>query len=434
MTAPEDKIRAALRETAGEIQPHSVPPLRLPDAGRRRLLPTRPGGRAARTWLAPLAAAAAVAAVVTGSLAAAHVIGAGPAPAARHRITPVPGPDGLPPYYIRRAGFTGPGRTGGTRLGIYATATGRAVATATLPGDVTMLAAGGGTGTFFAATFGRCAPSARWGLPCHAAGRTGWGVFYRITLTATGARASLLPIRPVPGPVQVMGAAPDGSKLAFRVSTINAPSARGDNTLTVAWTATGRERHWSTARPGSLMSYITPISDYISWFGGSSRLAFPWQNGGSQPTLSLVLHVLDTSAPGTGLLAGADLAAPKRAGRLAEQVISPDGSTVIATVPGGPGGPAGIPDWSVVSFPAGTGQPVRVLFAARPGWHGRHWSCRPLWVSHTGQRVVLRCTYHPPGGGSLHRVFLAGPGGVLRRLPWLDSPATAFELGSMPER
>lgn len=430
MSSTEDRLRAATRAAGATVTPGSIPPLRLPEAGSRR---PRPGRRHARTWLVPLGAAAAVAAVVTGSLTAAHVIGAGRAQAARHRITPVPGPDGLPPYYIRRAGFTGPISAGGTRLGIYATATGRAVSTATLPGRVTILAAGGGTGTFFAATWGTCAPSARWGLPCRATGRpTQRTVFYRITLTATGARVSLLPIPPT-GLVQVMGAAPDGSKLAFRAVMLP-PPVSGASTLTVASTATGRERHWSTNRPGSLMSTVTPISNYISWFGGSSRLAFPWQTGRNQLTLTLVLHVLDTSAPGTGLLAGTALVPPKRAGRLAGQAISPDGSTVIATVPGGPGGPAGIPDWSVVSFPAGTGQPVRVLFAAKPDRYGKHWSCRPLWVSHTGQRVVIGCAYHPPGGGSLHQVFLAGPGGALRRLPWLDSPATAFDLGSMPER
>ena len=53
MNTLEDKLRAALEETAGEIRLHSVPPLRLDRRRRLRLLPA--GGQRWRGWLTPLA-------------------------------------------------------------------------------------------------------------------------------------------------------------------------------------------------------------------------------------------------------------------------------------------------------------------------------------------------------------------------------------------
>jgi hypothetical protein len=69
MNTLEDTLRAALHETGAEITPQSVPPLRLHDGWRR---PGRPGIGSRRrwpAWLAPLAAAAAVAVVIAASLA-----------------------------------------------------------------------------------------------------------------------------------------------------------------------------------------------------------------------------------------------------------------------------------------------------------------------------------------------------------------------------
>jgi hypothetical protein len=68
MTPLEGKVRDAIRAKAGEVPPSAVPPLRLPPRrqppGRRRIFGR---GRHWRGWAAPLAAAAAVAAVVAGT-------------------------------------------------------------------------------------------------------------------------------------------------------------------------------------------------------------------------------------------------------------------------------------------------------------------------------------------------------------------------------
>lgn len=378
--------------------------------------------------------------VVIGSFTAAHVIG-GATPAGHLRLSHVPTParvDGLPPYFIRRVGPAGTGFRkvrvagrvqrilvpAGTRLGVYSSATGRAVAAATLPGREAGLAAGGSPGTFFAAEEFLCTRSGRGSPPCRGISRA-WPVvtvFYRITLTAAGTLVKQLPVRPMPGVVLAISATADGRELAVYRGTVAPP---GGTALTVASTVTGRERNWTTTRPGPL-----PGVALLSWLADGRRVAFvrvlPGRN------LRTVVHLLDTGVPGADLLAGASLAPPQLPAFV--QAISPDASTVIATTPGSPrvAGP-GLPGWSVVSSPARTGRPVRVLFAAGRHEHGTYWNCQLLWVSHTGQRVLIRCGYHPAGGGSQHRVFLAGPGRALRRLPWLEPPADAFTLGSMPQ-
>ena len=446
MNAAEGKIRAALRETAEQIPSHSVPPLRLPQPERRRLLPRLPHGRHLPAWLPPLGVAAAVAAVVIGSLTAAHVIGGSAGPAGHHRMTRLPTParvDGLPPYFIR---WAGPARTKarqvringkvqrilvpiGSRLALYSTATGRAVATVTLPGRATALAAGGGAGTFFAAALGPCPAPIRGSLPCRWVSRDRQEVFYRITLTGAGAQVSVLPIRPVPGRVLDLSAAPDGRQLASATfsSQLGQSLASGAApVVTVISTATGEYRNWTTTRPGFTIGGT-------SWLADSQRLAFLWAGAGS--TGVPVLHLLDTSRPGGDALAGGAAVQPQRAGYLKDRLVSPDGSTVIATEErsAGQASPGVIPGGSVVSFPAGTGQPVHVLVAAGQHGQGRYWGCLPLWVSHTGQRVLVSCRYRPSGShASQHLVLLAGPGRGLRRLPWLDPSAGAFTVMAFP--
>jgi hypothetical protein len=77
MTPLEDKVRQALRAKADQV-PDAAPPLRLP-ARRRRFLSLahrggqRRGAPAWRGWLAPVAAAVSVAAVIAGSVTASQV-------------------------------------------------------------------------------------------------------------------------------------------------------------------------------------------------------------------------------------------------------------------------------------------------------------------------------------------------------------------------
>ena len=89
MTPPQDKLRAALRETADEI-PSDPPPLRLNPARR-----TQNGTRSAwRAWAAPLAAAAVVVAVIAASVTLAREV---PKPQPASSPAAEAGP---PPYYV----------------------------------------------------------------------------------------------------------------------------------------------------------------------------------------------------------------------------------------------------------------------------------------------------------------------------------------------
>jgi hypothetical protein len=79
MTPLEDRVREALAGKAREFPPDAVPPLRLP-ARRRRFFSLAYGGGerkeapGSRGWLAPVAAAVMVAAVIAGSVAVSHVV------------------------------------------------------------------------------------------------------------------------------------------------------------------------------------------------------------------------------------------------------------------------------------------------------------------------------------------------------------------------
>jgi hypothetical protein len=93
MTPLEDKVRQAFQAKAGQVRYDVAPPLRLP-ARRRRFFSLAHGGGQSkgapgrRGWLAPVASAVLVAAVIAGSVAASRIVaghqrpapGAAPAP------------------------------------------------------------------------------------------------------------------------------------------------------------------------------------------------------------------------------------------------------------------------------------------------------------------------------------------------------------------
>ena len=123
MTGLENKLRAALRDTAGEIHA-DPPPLRLPPArDPARPGPVWPGRRRWIGWAAPLAAAAVVLAVVAASLAVVHG-GSG-------RTTSKPaGRAAVPPYYVALTAPAYPDVYDGnaTAAEVRATATGAVLA------------------------------------------------------------------------------------------------------------------------------------------------------------------------------------------------------------------------------------------------------------------------------------------------------------------
>src|SRR6266702_6708311 len=80
----EDRLRAATRAAARTVPDGSARPLVLPAPRRRRT--AVPGGRAWRQWMAPIAAAAAVLAVVMGLLAITGLLPGRPTVSHAHRV------------------------------------------------------------------------------------------------------------------------------------------------------------------------------------------------------------------------------------------------------------------------------------------------------------------------------------------------------------
>ena len=75
MSALEDRLRTELRAESELIAPESIPALSLPEQdGRRAATPRRWGLRWWPAWVTPMAAAAAVLAVIIASLAISGVI------------------------------------------------------------------------------------------------------------------------------------------------------------------------------------------------------------------------------------------------------------------------------------------------------------------------------------------------------------------------
>ena len=143
MSALEDRLRRDLRAESEEITPDILADLRLPGtAGRyRRLAAARGPGTSARwlAWARPLAAAAAVIAVIAGALAVSRALGGQP---------PAPG---IPPDYSSAPAYYAYGVQGdiynyvrngaqfsssvqGRYIKVRATSTGRLLATVSPPG------------------------------------------------------------------------------------------------------------------------------------------------------------------------------------------------------------------------------------------------------------------------------------------------------------
>jgi hypothetical protein len=418
MNTLEDRIRAAARAAAGTVADGSAPPLRLPQRGR---VPRWPAWGERKSMIVPLAAAAAVIAVVAGLILAVGrttpggtIPGVGPPLAAPLPLTA----DGLPAYFLEypiayQQGGAQPGTANEGRppipsrfrsqetLRIVATATGEVAATATMPGYVTAIAAS--RGAFFAAVV-----------------RDSLARFYEIRMTSsrTGTAVTELPIPPDTAPVESMAASPNGARLAY--STVVMHSASGDvQNLVIASTTEDSEHEWTTPA-----SYSTGSMGPMNFLADGRTLAFSW-TGPSETSPSSALRLLDTAAPGSDLMAGrAVLRFANEPGMVESYTLSPNGRVAVGVASGRPY--QTVVDSMVVSS---AGNPNRkVLY--RPSEIGADPvnSCNtpPLWISNTGSQVLIECyaTASPDV-----RIVLINHGHVTQ-LPWLD--ATANEVTAFP--
>jgi len=209
--------------------------------------------------------------------------------------------------------------------------------------------------------------------------------FYALRITASGQSAglTLLAIRPLPirEAVDAVALTPDGTRLAVAIQ-----SGGRDGRVEVITLATGAVRTWTTTRGG--------LPEALSWDAAGRRLAFFW----SSATSAAGLWLLDTSAPGTGLLSGRRLL-PQTVGpdEVQSALISPDARTIIASVTynGTAQVSQGTVVGGIVEVSAQTGRPRRTLLAERAahssdvGWHIT--SCLLPSLDATGNHLLASC-------------------------------------------
>jgi hypothetical protein len=311
MNVSPDQIRAATRKAAAVITEDTLPPLRLDGSPGGRSRP-RPGQRSRPAWVAPLAAAAAIAIVAGGGVTARSLLdrpgtlakpgtGRPSASGAPTRGTSAGSYTDVPPYYVAvanksltvvRSTFFGATRARITTrtpvVGVAGAADGR-----TFVLDEQQSITGG---------------SVKW---------VGQPVFYLLRLTASGTEESLtrLAVPAIPSGTVVSGLAlsPDGSKLAVDVNSPSWPTARLMEIMTYTL-ATGAVRSWTTTSgvtnsdaPFGFTGSGVDGAQSISWTADSRTLAFGVQN-----TSYVGVRLLDTAAGGTDLIADSRLAVIER--------------------------------------------------------------------------------------------------------------------------
>ena len=299
--ALENKLRAALRDTAGEI-PADPPPLRLPPARD----PARPGRRRWIGWAAPLAAAALVLAVVAASLA---VVRGG---SGRTTSNPA-GPAAVPPYYVALTAPAYPDVYSGnaTAAEVRATTTGAVLAKVVPPKPYVHFA--GVTAAADHRTFVLVAEEKS--HPPDQPPQPGEGPhpyyqpsrFYLLRFDPGTGRVSLraLPAAFIPANAEVhdMALSPDGTSLAADIGLDYVGSH-----LIVFGLATGTERAWSfktcaSCHPsGGGLGYVGTNVDALSWTADGKHVAFVGPNRAGWPSHSTV-RLLDVTLPGPDLLA-----------------------------------------------------------------------------------------------------------------------------------
>jgi hypothetical protein len=398
MNTVEDRLRTALRETAGEVTPQSVPPLRLHGARRRgRAHPA--ARRRWAAWLAPLAAAASVTAAVAASLAISTAFHGG------HRAASRPaGPfAGLPPYYVVLVGKNpSPVVMQRQFAEVRATATGATLARVTPPRPYRtfVAAAGAGDGRTFVLVAGP------WAVTYRAGGkfiREAPTKFFMLHIGAGGGskRLTALPIARQPGGAFDIALSPDGSRLAvaLRDASVGGPA------IQVFDVATGSERVWRWPGGGPVTNNAGGEGEVLSWAADDRTLAFQqWVTGEI-----IHLRLLDTTAPGTSLRAASRLLLTWPGdgatwhyvhGKISHvlfgfsAIITPDGSKIVAATEDLTMHPLSS-ELAFTEFSAATGKVVKVLGRwPIPGLYPGQVQ-DVLWTNSSGSKLIVLA--HKPG-------------------------------------
>ena len=421
MTDLEQRLRDELQKISERADPGSIRPLRVrPARGHRRLA----------RWLTPVAAVAAVLAVIGGVYLAGHTPGRASHPPKRPsaRLTaPPPGPaapDVMPPYYV--VVQEGPGYPLVPAAVVRSSRTGKVLASVRLP---------------------KVGPASSLAISAAADDRTvlitDGNDLFLLRLTAGGRPAGLsrLPLSLAagvpPGPtrfsVPVSAAlSPDGRTVALEgqsscgpVSVSKGVGVLGcrDNAIRLVSLVTGASRTWS-------MRALWQPGIWISW-DGNDHVLFSWAAASKSGPQASGYRLLNVAGPGSDLLAArrlplAPLPVDTGASYTQSAFVTPDGSAVVEST-FGPVGPNGGTTVSVVELSARTGRLVRVLLEesiARTDLSVlfKNEGCSVLAIGPGGVHALVECT-------TLTRtVFGRVDDGRFTRLPglpYLGSSATA---------
>jgi hypothetical protein len=403
MNTVEERLRAATQAAAGTVAPGSAPPLHLPSQPGRRpgTRPQAPRGGWPR-WVAPLAAAASVIAVVAASL----VITSGsqhrepPARAGHGRITPLAS---VPPYFVSIAGRKPGIGIQKQRAVVRGTATGNVLAAISPPRPYqtfTAVTAAADDRTFVLA-------AGKWSVKRMPGGgkviQAGPAKFFRLRLGPGGRAAGLtaLPVAALPGQLAGIALSPDGSKLAVAFNR-RAGDRVVDPAIRVITLAGGSARTWVWPGRAWITSNDATNQQLLSWAADERTIAFEQWLGDDEQ-----VRLLDTAAAGSSLRsARLALDFPHQAytdwkfvhGRVAHALsgynalITPDGTRIVC-------GTATVTRYPVrtetefTEFSASTGRVERSLrvrrFSRNPGD-----AQDVLWTSPSGSTLIV--TIHQP--------------------------------------
>jgi len=446
MSMLEDRVRRALRETAEEIAPLDVPPLRLPAAGGRgaggglRSRIRRPAGWPG--WLTPLAAAATVAAVLAATLALTGTL-FGHRPAHRgQQARPLPG---VPRYYVGLANARGQ-RGWPQRAVIRATATGQIVATVAAPragNAFLMVAAASGAGRYVLAAQRMAVKHERLvtlpglGKPARHQRTVAIQVpagpirFYQFSIGSSGQVSAprLLAGLALPAGTSLTGLAltPDGRRLAVASQP---PRPGRDPEIQVDTLATGAQRAWTWPGGQPIRESTGGTGSALSWAADDSTLAFQrWVDDRFQ------VRLLDTTAPGSSLAASRVALRLKwdgsgnrfHRGRAVNDaqtfaaLLTPDGSKIVTATDTQTLRPASA-ELAFTEFSAETGKVVAVRDRWRLAGHWPEQEEQVLWSNADGSTLIV--VAHRPGAAASSQGDFPIQFGVLRGNRYTPLPGT----------
>ena len=319
----ENRLREELKRAAEQVQPELLRPLQVPT----RRVSWRPR-------LLPLAAAAAVIAVITaGALVAAHQPAASQ-PAAHQAAAPQPAahlpaavgsaPASLPRFYVTTS--TSPDSRG-IQAVVRVSASGQITGTVPVPSAIpvewadsggTFVTAAADDRSFIIGVQGGQAPT-KLGLDLR---------LFRFAISAAGKPGHLTELAAAPmrnETTEGIALSPDGKLLAVSLQNDSSPDAVA--AIQVLDLATGATRTWTAP------AHRAYIPGPPSWADGSRIIAFTWLNSKQSGLMAAPrgIRLLDITAPGNNLLAGTVIvpSGVVAGGSIVSAQITPDGRDVI---------------------------------------------------------------------------------------------------------